>query len=51
MNITTISGLARSLHRYIFDDRLCIGAYDVDIHFMNSCPYMCEERAICTVLF
>ncbi len=24
---------------YIFDDRLCIGAYGVDIHFMNSCPY------------
>ncbi len=39
MNVTTISGPARNLHGYIFDDRLCIGAYYVDIHFMNSCSY------------
>jgi hypothetical protein len=39
MNITTISGHARDLHGYIFDDRLCIGAYDVDIHPMAQCTY------------
>lgn len=40
MNIATISGLARNLHGYIFDDRLCICAYDVDIHYMESCSYL-----------
>jgi hypothetical protein len=40
MNVTTISGPASNLHGYIFDDRLCLGAYDIDIHFMNvSCNY------------
>ncbi|CAF2856831.1 unnamed protein product [Rotaria sp. Silwood2] len=39
MNITTISGHARNLHGYIFDDRLCIGAYNVDIHSMIQCTY------------
>ena len=39
MNITTISGRAHKLHGYIFDDRLCIGAYDVDIHYMKTCSY------------
>jgi hypothetical protein len=39
MNLTTITGQARDLHGYIFDDRLCIGAYDVDIHYMISCSY------------
>ena len=39
MNLTTISGPGRNLHGYIFDDRMCIGCYDVDIHFMKSCPY------------
>ncbi|CAF0783857.1 unnamed protein product [Rotaria sordida] len=39
MNITTISGYARNLHGYIFDDRLCIGAYNVDIHSMVQCTY------------
>lgn len=39
MNITTISGHARDLHGYIFNDRVCIGAYDVDIHPMISCTY------------
>jgi hypothetical protein len=49
MNITTISGHARDLHGYIFDDRLCIGAYNVDIHPMVQCkypPYMTEYYAI-----
>ncbi|UJR33832.1 hypothetical protein I4U23_021256 [Adineta vaga] len=39
MNITTISGHARDLHGYIFDDRVCIGAYNVDIHRMPQCNY------------
>jgi len=39
MNITTISGHARDLHGYIFDDHLCIGAYDVDVHSMPHCTY------------
>lgn len=39
MNITSISGHARDLHGYIFHDRLCIGAYDVDIHSMPQCNY------------
>lgn len=39
MNITTISGHAKDLHGYIFDDRLCVGAYDVDIHPMTNCHY------------
>ncbi|CAF1129665.1 unnamed protein product [Adineta ricciae] len=39
MNITTISGHARDLHGYIFEDRLCIGAYDVDVHPMQQCTY------------
>ena len=39
MNLTTITGKARNLHGYIFDDRICIGAYDVDIHYMLSCSY------------
>ncbi|CAF3755725.1 unnamed protein product [Rotaria socialis] len=39
MNITTISGHARDLHGYIFDDRLCVGAYNVDIHSMGQCTY------------
>jgi len=39
MNITTISGHARDLHGYIFEDRLCIGAYDVDVHGMANCTY------------
>ena len=39
MNITTISGPAHNLHGYIFDDRLCIGAYYADIHFMYGCSY------------
>jgi hypothetical protein len=39
MNLTMITGHARDLHAYIFDDRMCIGCYDVDIHFMNKCSY------------
>jgi hypothetical protein len=40
MNLSTITGRARDLHGYIFDDRMCIGCYDIDIHFMNSsCTY------------
>jgi hypothetical protein len=39
MNITTIRGRARDLHGYIFDDRMCIGAYDVDFHRMAGCTY------------
>jgi hypothetical protein len=39
MNVTTISGSMYNLHGYIFDDRIGIGAYSVDIHYMNSCPY------------
>ena len=39
MNLTTISGPGRSLHGYIFEDRLCIGCYDVDIHPMVNCTY------------
>jgi hypothetical protein len=39
MNVTTITGHARDLHAYIFEDRLCIGVYGVDIHFMNGCHY------------
>ena len=39
MNLTTINGTARDLHGYIFEDRLCIGVYGVDIHFMRGCSY------------
>jgi hypothetical protein len=39
MNITTISGPGRNLHGYIFEDRLCIGCYNVDIHPMVKCTY------------
>jgi hypothetical protein len=39
MNITTISGRGRDLHGYIFDDRMCIGAYDADFHRMAGCTY------------
>ena len=39
MNVTTISGSMYNLHGYIFDDRLSIGAYSIDIHYMNSCSY------------
>ncbi len=39
MNVSTISGHARDLHGYIFEDRLCIGCYDVDIHHMATCAY------------
>ena len=39
MNVTTITGHARDLHGYIFDDRLCIGVYAVDIHGMRGCRY------------
>jgi hypothetical protein len=40
MNLTTITGSARNLHGYIFDDRLCIGSYPVDIHYMYTCDYL-----------
>jgi hypothetical protein len=49
MNVTTITGHARDLHGYIFNDRLCIGVYGVDIHFMNRCsylPYIHEEYSV-----
>jgi hypothetical protein len=49
MNVTTITGHARDLHGYIFDDRLCIGVYGVDIHFMDGChyvPYIHEEYTV-----
>jgi hypothetical protein len=49
MNVTTITGHARDLHAYIFDDRLCIGVYGVDIHFMDGChyvPYIHEEYTV-----
>ena len=36
MNLTTITGPARNLHGYIFDDRLRIGVY---IHYVVSCFY------------
>ena len=39
MNLSTITGQARDLHGYIFEDRVCIGVYGVDIHFMNGCSY------------
>lgn len=39
MNLTTINGTAQDLHGYIFEDRLCIGVYGVDIHFMRGCSY------------
>jgi hypothetical protein len=39
MNITTISGPGRNLHGVIFEDRLCIGCYNVDIHPMVNCTY------------
>ena len=39
MNITTIRGRGRDLHGYIFDDRMCIGAYDADFHRMAGCNY------------
>ena len=39
MNITTIRGRGRDLHGYIFDDRMCIGAYDADFHRMAGCTY------------
>ena len=49
MNITTINGTARDLHGYIFEDRLCIGVYGVDIHYMHNCSYpkyMHEEYSV-----
>jgi hypothetical protein len=49
MNVTTITGQARDLHAYIFEDRLCIGVYGVDIHFMNQCsypPYIHKEYTV-----
>lgn len=39
LNISMITGRARDLHAFIFDDRICIGAYDVDIHSMSFCQY------------
>ncbi|CAF3704339.1 unnamed protein product [Adineta steineri] len=39
MNISTINGNASDLHGYIFHDRMCLGAYDVDIHRMKLCNY------------
>ena len=39
MNLSTISGPGRNLHGYIFDDRMCIGCYDADIHPMVNCSY------------
>ena len=39
MNLTTISGPGRNLHGVIFEDRLCIGCYDVDVHPMVNCTY------------
>ena len=39
MNISTITGHARDLHGHIFDDRVCLGAYNVDIHSMSQCQY------------
>ena len=39
MNITTISGSMYDLHGHIFDDRISLGAYSVDIHYMYSCSY------------
>ncbi len=49
INVTTITGQARDLHAYIFEDRLCIGVYGVDIHFMNQCsypPYIHKEYTV-----
>jgi len=49
MNLTTITGIARDLHGYIFNDRMCIGVYGVDIHFMNGCsypPYVHEKYTV-----
>jgi hypothetical protein len=39
MNLSTITGPGRNLHGYIFDDRVCIGCYDVDVHVMPACYY------------
>ena len=39
MNISTITGHARDLHGYVFDDRICIGVFLADIHTMRSCSY------------
>ncbi|CAF1415573.1 unnamed protein product [Rotaria sp. Silwood1] len=39
MNISTINGSASDLHGYIYHDRICLGAYDVDIHRMKLCQY------------
>ncbi|CAF4116142.1 unnamed protein product [Rotaria sp. Silwood2] len=44
MKITIINGHAPNLHGYIFDDRLCIGAYNVDIHSMIQCTYLSYIR-------
>ncbi|CAF1463385.1 unnamed protein product, partial [Rotaria sordida] len=39
LNISMISGNARDIHGYIPHDRLCLGAYNVDIHSMSQCKY------------
>jgi len=44
MNLTMITGSARNLHGYIFDDRLCIGTYPVDIHYMYTCEYLSYQN-------
>jgi hypothetical protein len=50
MNVTTITGHALDLHGYIFDDRVCIGCYDVDIHPMAKCSYPSYMHAEHSVL-
>jgi hypothetical protein len=50
MNITTITGHARDLHGYIFDDRVCIGVFLADIHSMTSCSYPAYIREYYPIL-
>ena len=50
MNISTINGTASDLHGYIFPDRMCLGAYDVDIHRMKLCDYPSYIRQNYSVL-
>jgi hypothetical protein len=50
MNLTTITGHAHDLHGYIFDDRMCIGCYDVDVHYMKNCSYPSYIREYYPVL-
>ena len=39
LNMSMISGTARDIHGHIPYDRMCLGAYNVDVHPMPRCKY------------